>query len=157
MSQSALQRRIKKELAKMQQAVERAQKVIPKLQAIEDEDILEAFISDSALNMQSFYTGAESILYAIARDIDQSVPSGESWHQQLVEQMSVEIPTVREAVLSTETAEWLDEFRRFRHVVRSMYAFDLDEERVLQLVAKLLLCYQAFAQDVWQFLARHPS
>ncbi|MEL6136293.1 MAG: hypothetical protein AAFR42_02615 [Cyanobacteria bacterium J06628_6] len=157
MSQSALQRRIKKELAKMQQAVERAQKVIPKLQAIEDEDILEAFISDSALNMQSFYTGAESILYAIARDIDQSVPSGESWHQQLVEQMSVEIPTVREAVLSTETAEWLDEFRRFRHVVRSLYAFDLDEERVLQLVAKLLLCYQAFAQDVWQFLARHPS
>ncbi|MEO0756407.1 MAG: hypothetical protein AAFY78_05980 [Cyanobacteria bacterium J06648_16] len=157
MSQSALQRRIKKELAKMQQAVERAQKVIPKLQAIEDEDILEAFISDSALNMQSFYTGAESILYAIARDIDQSVPSGESWHQQLVEQMSVEIPTVREAVLSAETAEWLDEFRRFRHVVRSMYAFDLDEERVLQLVAKLLLCYQAFAQDVLQFLARHPS
>ncbi|MEM6350009.1 MAG: hypothetical protein AAF766_04535 [Cyanobacteria bacterium P01_D01_bin.14] len=141
MSQSALQRRIKKELAKMQQAVERAQKVIPKLQAIEDEDTLEAFISDSALNMQSFYTGAEGILYAIARDIDQSVPSGESWHQQLVEQMSVEIPTVREAVLSTETAEWLDEFRRFRHVVRSLYAFDLDEERVLQLVAKLLLCY----------------
>lgn len=157
MSQPNSQSRIEKELDKMKRTVERAQRVILKLQSVTDEDVLEAFISDSAMNMQSFYTGAENILYSIARDIDASVPSGESWHQQLIEQMTIEIPTIRTAVLSTETAEQLDEFRRFRHVVRSVYAFDLDEERVLQLVSKLPLCYLSFAQDISRFLAHHKS
>ena len=157
MNKPSLQERIEQELGKMQRSVERALRIVPKLKSVTDEDILEALVSDSAMNMQSFYTGAERILYMIARDIDQSIPSGESWHQQLVEQMTGEIPAVRAAVLSVATAEQLDEFRRFRHVVRSVYAFDLDEEKVLPLISSLSLCYRPFARDVLQFLSRHVS
>ncbi len=32
-----------------------------------------------------------------------------------------EVPGIRPAVMSTETGATLDEYRRFRHVVRNMY------------------------------------
>jgi len=41
--------------------------------------------------------------YEIAKEIDEDVPTGTDWLMQLLEQLSVEIPTVRQAVLSETT------------------------------------------------------
>jgi hypothetical protein len=53
--------------------------------------------------------------------------------------MSVEIPGVRPPVLVEQTRLELDEFRKFRHVVRSRYAYQLDPEWVQALAVKLPL------------------
>lgn len=48
--------------------------------------------------------------------------------------MNREIPGVRPAVISTETGKFLDELRRFRHIVRNVYTHHIDPERLGKLV-----------------------
>jgi hypothetical protein len=147
-----LVQRIEQELAQVQEAVTQTQRLINKLPQTQDEDMQNALIAASALNMQSYYTGAERIFYEIAKEIDGDVPTGADWHRQLLEQLSVEIPTVRQAVLSETTLIDLDEFRRFRHVVRSNYAHNLNPDLVVQLSEKLAICSQNLMQDIQVFM-----
>jgi hypothetical protein len=75
--------------------------------------------------------GVERIFSLIAKDIDKTMPLGENWHIQLLKQMSMEITSVRAAVISPETYKNLNEFRGFRHVARNLYAYDLNPQRVI--------------------------
>ncbi|MDR9403454.1 MAG: hypothetical protein RI580_08440 [Halothece sp. Uz-M2-17] len=88
----------------------------------------------------------------IARQIDYSEPSGENWHRQLLEQMSVEVPDVRPALISSFVRVELDELRRFRHVVRSIYAYKLDTKPVLGLANKMPVVWQNFKQEIRQYI-----
>ncbi|MBN1992886.1 MAG: hypothetical protein JW953_09280 [Anaerolineae bacterium] len=95
-----------------------------------------------ALNLHSFYNGLERIFELIGRRLDLTFPSGERWHRDLLDQMGQQIPNVRPAVLSAETVEKLDEFLAFRHRVRNLYAFNLETERLYELLERL--------PDTWQ-------
>lgn len=115
------------------------------------------YLGGVALNLQSFYTAAERIFIAIAKEIDNSVPKEENWHQALLEQMVVEIPSTRQAVLAIETYQGLDEFRRFRHVVRSNYAHQLDPNKVQEIARKLEGIGQDLIKDCQQFCTQMKS
>jgi hypothetical protein len=65
------------------------------------------------------------------------MPIGEMWHRDLVKQMAEEIVGVRPAVISQERVTSLDSLRRFRHLVRNIYSFNLIPERVEPLVVDL--------------------
>ena len=93
----------------------------------------DAILSALDLNLHSFYTGAERIFERISTKIDYRMATGYDWHRQLLDQMSVSIREVREAVISEETKQCLEEFRRFGHVVRSIYAYQLETSRVMEL------------------------
>ncbi len=80
------------------------------------------------------------------------MPSGNSWHRQLLDQMTVEIPTIRKAVISEKNKLVLEEFRCFRHVVRSVYAYQLETNRVLELVEKLSLFEQNIIEEISEFI-----
>ncbi|WP_052763754.1 hypothetical protein [Microvirga massiliensis] len=45
------------------------------------------------------YNGIEDVLTNIARDIDGAVPQGESWHQDLLDEMRAELRDTRAALL----------------------------------------------------------
>ncbi|MBM4354991.1 MAG: hypothetical protein FJ109_14600 [Deltaproteobacteria bacterium] len=51
--------------------------------------------------------------------------------------MALDIPGIRPAVLRRTTAATLDEFLRFRHLVRNVYGFELHFDRVLDLASRL--------------------
>jgi len=87
--------------------------------------------------MHDYYAGLERIFQQIAATVDNDVPSGKEWHRNLLQQMNVEIPDLRPAVLSNETVQALDEFLRFRHVVRNVYAFSFDPGQLKLLVGQL--------------------
>lgn len=78
-----------------------------------------------ALNLHGFYTGVEQIFEDIARTIDGGLPSGAEWHISLLRQMTVEMGSLRPAVIEVKTRQCLDEYRGFRHIVRNVYAFNL--------------------------------
>ena len=48
--------------------------------------------------------------------------------------MMTEVPTIRPAVISTETGTKLDEYRGFRHVVRNVYTYKFDPVKLEKLV-----------------------
>jgi uncharacterized tellurite resistance protein B-like protein len=94
-------------------------------------------VDSAALNLHDCYSGIERLFEQVASTVDQSVPSTRDWHRDLLRQMTVAVPGLRPQVVSSDTATGLDEYRRFRHVVRNVYAFNLDPERVAQLAADL--------------------
>ena len=149
MKKILLQRQIEQELTQIQVMVAETERMLEKLQRTGDKD----YWGTIALNLQSFYTAVERILIALAKEIDGVIPKEENWHQALLKQMAVEIPGVRQSVLAIQTQQELDEFRRFRHVVRSNYAHQLDPERVQALARKLDVVSYHFVKDCQQFCA----
>jgi hypothetical protein len=94
----------------------------------------DVYLESVALNLHGFYSGIERLFELVARHVDRSEPSGETWHRDLLQQMVSDIADARPAVISNETAATLDEFRRFRHLVRNVYTFNLVPEKMENLV-----------------------
>ncbi len=99
-----------------------------------DED---AFISATALHLHAFFTGLERTFEEIAKQVDGAVLGGAAWHAELLNQMTLDLPGLRPPVLDQATADQLDEYRRFRHRVRNVYAMNLLPERMTSLVSGL--------------------
>jgi hypothetical protein len=77
--------------------------------------------------------GFRTYFQQIATTIDGRLPAGQEWHRDLLQQMQADIPDLCPPVLSAEAIQALDEFLRFRHVVRNIYAFQFDPERIARL------------------------
>ncbi|MFN8592282.1 MAG: hypothetical protein U0031_12555 [Thermomicrobiales bacterium] len=127
--------RIRQDLSELERVAARAEQAMRAYQERdEDRDLL---VDAAALNVHDFYTGLERIFTRVATTLDQTLPAGPEWHRELLKQMAVEIPGLRPAVLTPELVADVDEFLRFRHVVRHLYAFELDPERIDRLVHRL--------------------
>ncbi|NPV80026.1 MAG: hypothetical protein HPY52_07070 [Firmicutes bacterium] len=98
--------------------------------------------------LHDYYTAIENILRTVASRIDKSIPTGEQWHRELLEQMTLAIPGVRPQVLSTETARELNEYRGFRHIFRNLYGFTLSSRRVADLLSRLPAINEALQRDL---------
>jgi hypothetical protein len=131
MNNLLIQDRINQEINKILQALQQLERFLRELSNQSDVMYQNALINSIALNLHGVYTGIERIFEVIAKKIDQRFPTGDKWHRDLLDQMSVDIPNVRKAVIMEETRLILDELRRFRHLVRSAYSCQLDEEKVL--------------------------
>jgi hypothetical protein len=150
--------RIRQELVELERVVARTERAIAAArQRPEDQDL---YLDSAALNLHDFYSGLERIFRQIAATVDQSVPSDHDWHRELLRQMTVSLPQIRPQVLSVEAAKAIDEYLRFRHIVRNIYAFEFDPDRIEHLVQRLRpsfelmrierLAFAAFLEQVVQ-------
>ncbi|MBM3236147.1 hypothetical protein FJZ31_07590 [Candidatus Poribacteria bacterium] len=73
----------------------------------------------------------------VVEEIDGGILGGEAWHAELLRQVHLDLPDIRPPVLSQETCEQLDEYRKFRHRVRNIYAMNLLPDRMEDLVTNL--------------------
>uniref|UniRef100_B8HZM1 HepT-like domain-containing protein n=1 Tax=Cyanothece sp. (strain PCC 7425 / ATCC 29141) TaxID=395961 RepID=B8HZM1_CYAP4 len=80
--------RLQNELSMLDKVVAKAQSQVSKAQQSGDADFYQA----AALSLQNYYMGVERIFEEVAKQVDQSLPSGASSHRVLLEQMSLEIP-----------------------------------------------------------------
>lgn len=127
--------RIRLELGDLENAVSRAERAIQAArERPEDQDL---YMDSAALNLHDFYAGLERIFQQIGSTIDGNIPQGHNWHRELLQQMESDLPELRPPVLTTEAVKSLDEFLRFRHVLRNIYAFQFDPERIARLVTLL--------------------
>lgn len=106
----------------------------------------------TATAVHNIYNGLEEILKHIAADVDGVVPEGDNWHQNLLDQMSVEIEGVRPPVISGALFRLLTELRQFRHVVRHRYGMELDPARVEDMLAKLEAAFPMFESEFQAFV-----
>lgn len=149
--------RIRQEMTEIERVVEHTERALTAAgQGDENHDL---FLNSAALSLHGFYSGIERLLELIASTVDRSVPSTHDWHRELLRQMTLDVTGVRPRVLSEGAAGALDRYRRFRRVVRNVYAFELDQEPVRQLAAQLRPAFlqtrselEAFA-DVLQALS----
>jgi len=109
------------------------------------------YLDGVALNLHGFYSGLERIFEKTASLIDGNVPSGANWHQELLNQMSIEVPGIRPAVISLELKELLEDYRGFRHVVRNVYTYHLNPEKIERLVTKISGVFQKADAELTAF------
>ena len=114
----------------------------------EDQDL---YLDSAALNLHDFYTGLERIFHQIAAMVDGSMSTAREWHRDLLRQMSTDLPHTRPPVLSAETTKMLDEYLSFRHVVRNIYAFEFDWERIERLIRRLRPAYEQVETELLSF------
>ncbi|MEM8505939.1 MAG: nucleotidyltransferase domain-containing protein [Cyanobacteria bacterium P01_D01_bin.1] len=114
---------IHQNLDEFAQLTEHTQQLLIKYQQTQDED----YLGTLALNLHSFYSGAERIFREIARDIDGSLP------------------------ITPATRILLEDYCAFRHVVRNIYTMQLKGERIQPLVVALPTAFAALKQDCEAF------
>jgi hypothetical protein len=141
--------RIRQELAALERVVDRVERAErARRSGSAEADLL---TDAAALKLHNMYSGLERIFTQIASNVDQSVPSGSDWHREPLRQMTIAIPGLRPAALSVEVAGHVDEYLRFRHVVRHVYAFDLEPDRVEGLASRLRPTFLAVKADLVAF------
>jgi len=140
----ALSARITKELEELEQVIERCLDIWSQFEITGDDRYLDGV----ALNLHSFYTGFERILELIVAAVDQTLPTGPNWHQELLRQAATPVPQLRPAVISDATRAALDRYRGFRHVVRNIYSFEMDDEQIAPLVRDLQRVFTSMRSDL---------
>lgn len=143
-----LAERIRGELEDLQRVVSRATIAWNRAQHSPDEPW---YLDSVALNLHGFYSGLERLFELIARQVDLNTPSGETWHRELLRQMAKDRPDVRPGVLGESTVARLDEFRRFRHLVRNLYTMNLDSERISGLLSSLPRLWETVCVEMLAF------
>jgi hypothetical protein len=125
-----LAERIRQELSEISRVVARISEGWERARRSNDDFYLDSV----ALNLQGFYSGFERLFTQITEVVEGDLPHGENWHQQLLRQMITEVPVIRPAVISKETGAKLNDYRGFRHVVRNVYAYKFDPNKLEKLV-----------------------
>ncbi len=148
--------RIRGEIPDLERVTQRILRAWP--HAHRSSEAQNVYLDSVALNLHSFYSGLERLFELIARHLDQNLPAGEVWHRDLLVQMSHDLACVRPAVISEATAHRLDEYRRFRHLVRNVYTVNLAPEKMSGLITALpklwadlqaeLLAFADFLEDL---------
>lgn len=130
-----LRERIEAELVDVERAAGKAAQAYK--QARQSEDQRTFFLDSVAINLHSFYNGVERMFELLARELDGGLPSGPAWHRDLLAQMTLKVEGVRPAVIRTETASRLEEYLRFRHLVRNLYTWSFEQDKLAGLVEGL--------------------
>lgn len=146
----ALAERIRDEIVELDRSVARASTAWERGKVSWDQGF---YLDAVALNLHGFYSGVERLFELTARHIDRTVPNGEFWHQGLINQMAQEMSNVRPAMISTDVAAGLDEYRRFRHLVRNIYATNLVPTKMQGLLARLLPLWNKLRAELTAFAA----
>lgn len=133
------------QLARLEITIQEVQREIAK-----DADRAAFFYESLALKLHNFYSGCERIFRIVASELNGALPSDYDWHRRLLERVSA-ARGGRPALITSETAQQLQEYLAFRHVVRNIYGFELDPARVQRLAINYANVWQQFALEARKF------
>ena len=143
-----LAERIRGEAQDLDRVVQRAEAAWAQARRMSDVD---AYVDSTALNLHSFYSGLERLFELIVRHVDRAVPGGDTWHRDLLDQVAQDLVDVRPAVVSQSSRLALDEFRRFRHLVRNVYTMNLVPEKMTGLMTVLPALWPTLRAELLAF------
>ena len=121
------------------------------LQILDYRELEKVFYESLALKLHNFYTGCERIFQIVGSELNGGLPSSYDWHRRLLERMTTS-QIGRPALLRETTAKSLQEYLGFRHVVRNVYGFELDIDKLAKLIEGYEQVWHDFQTDVNQFL-----
>ncbi len=102
--------------------------------------------------LHDFYTGLERIFHRIALNIDQELPKGQNWHNDLLDRMALDIPKIRTKVISPNLRGRLHEYLRFRQLFRNVYGPKLKWEKLMTLGNDVGEIFNRFKEETEKFL-----
>ncbi|MEL6468251.1 MAG: nucleotidyltransferase domain-containing protein [Cyanobacteria bacterium J06623_4] len=105
------------------------------------------------LSMHGLYTGLEKTFERIVHSVDGELVSHQQgqWNKDLLDQMMLDLPGVRPAVIDAESRQYLGQLLSFRHVIRSNYTHRLDPEKIADNFHLLEAAYNRIIQQLNDF------
>ena len=88
------------------------------------------------------YNGIENVMKQLLFAHGMEMPSGESWHRDLL------LRVASEGLVTESTVEELKRYLAFRHFFSHAYALDLDPDRLEPLVADAHRVFAALKKDI---------
>jgi hypothetical protein len=140
---------VRDESERLARTVEEAREALAKLSSRSPSSLELRGLGDI---LHDFYTGAERIFVKIAPELNGGVPAGVSWHRELLDNMALDLPGIRPALLRRETVRALEEFLRFRHLFRNVYGFELEWPRLRALARRVPAVWRLLEADLERFL-----
>lgn len=144
-----LKSEIQAELAKIQKVTNEIECLYGK---IKDATPSLVELSAMATFLHNFYSGIENVMKRIASALDDNIPSGTSWHADLLNRMSIEIAGIRKNVFSEDTVNELIDYLSFRHMFVHSYGFELKWSKMQLLVESIRNVFAKVRQDIDNFL-----
>jgi hypothetical protein len=137
--------------------LERVQELDSKLQGYNEQYpapqlFPEAVLITVSYLLNSVYSCFEDQFLKVAKVFENRVENPASWHRELLERMQLVVEGVRPRVLDRPAFRLLNELRGFRHVFRSSYSFELDEERVRLVLRRWEKGKAAIYTDIQRFI-----
>lgn len=110
-----------------------------------------------AYQIHNLYSAIEDLLKLIADYFENNISNSRQWHSLLLRRMSITIPQVRPAILSSETYTLLNGLRGFCHFFRHAYGATIEYEQLKSNLDKALDALPKLESDLNQFLAQLES
>jgi len=111
----------------------------------------EGDIIQLAYHLHDLYNAFENIFANVASTFENNVEDRLKWHSVLLRRMILDIESIRPKLISRTTANYLDELRRFRHLFRHSYDFDLEWERQHLVLKKAELLEGTYKSEIDEF------
>lgn len=103
--------------------------------------------------LMNFYNGIENILKRISKEYYSIMPTGNSWHKELLN-LSYNAPEGKIAIFDQGIVERLVPYRNFRHRFISGYGFQLKGEKMLELIADIEIVWSDVKRAISEFFIR---
>ena len=150
MNRKRLTQRINDELAKIESTVGGLTKALEDFEAAPAN--YKQYIQESmAKKLADVYNGVENIFKRVAREVDNHLPTGESWHKDLLTQMT-EQRSARPPVISEKTFTQLDDLLDFRHKFNNIYGDELIYEKTEPHAKSIDALFADVSQDLNTFI-----
>ena len=101
--------------------------------------------------IENYYTCLETLFLRVSQNFENHLDE-KRWHQTLLDRMTLQVPNIREQVISDRTRSELGELLRFRHFKRYYFEFEYDWDRIDFLLKKLKGIHPRITQEVGHFL-----
>lgn len=133
--------------------VDAIKRKLSRLKSEKDPENADSHLTAIAAIMQSIYNGYERILEMLVKAIDGDLPVARDYHSALLRRASAGVPDVRPPLISEKVFDILDDIRRYRHVFRKIYHYQLKPGRVQELADMGIRSYGIFKDDIERFLS----
>ncbi len=104
-----------------------------------------------ALILQSFYSGIEKIMLLIIKDKDTVLPNGVKWHKDLLDN-ALKDTSNRTHIFRENLSEQLNDYLKFRHLVKHSYGFQLKWEKMKNILFDMVPVWKEIKEDVNIFI-----
>ena len=108
-------------------------------------------LSAAAMVLHSFYNGIENIIVMILKGYGEVLPIGYNWHMELLEKTCIQCGN-RKIIFNSELKSQLEEYRKFRHLVRHIYNYKLNWTMMEGIMNNINTIWEKIKENLNKFL-----